>query len=424
MRTLKLGLLALMFGSLSGCGPATPEPNADGPEDKDAAAKSKLAKVKEVYEAFDHTACKKGDNCARLFAQRAGLDLGPSGNAAVPNPRKHLPNPDAAWIPEWPKLPNSEAGAHYVFEALTLAAVRKSWRASCELAYGEYAKKLGERVEKMEQAIAEKNREPNPYDRLGGLYGLAVDKPDKGNLGEFKPGSDAVRYRWEAALFEAFEDTGRTFVYAVDGYPPSDELIAVLHPRQPKEYEREAFCIEAAAGRVPEVPAPPDTSSWDVQVRDMVSPVVPEERIKAVEARRKELADVTKAKFAKVKVANPQLPTGVREMTQSKIQSFSRDGRGARITSVVTREERGSLSSGKTRVTKIDDNAVMTFADWPSNLVLAPGDSVTFYGAELSVKEIILKSTPELEHRSREYKIEGKHVTRATAGGKTTTYFR
>ena len=143
-----------------------------------------------------------------------------------------------------------------------------------------------------------------------------------------------------------------------------------------------------------------------------------------VEARRKELGDVTKAKFAKVKVANPQLPTGVREMTQSKIMSFSRDGRGARITSVVTREERSTLSNGKTRVSKIDDNAIMTFADWPSNLVLEPGDSVTFYGAELSVKETILKSTPELEHRSREYKIEGKHVTRATAKGKTTTYFR
>jgi hypothetical protein len=56
--------------------------------------------------------------------------------------------------------------------------------------------------------------------------------------------------------------------------------------------------------------------------------------------------------------------------------------------------------------------------------VLEPGDSVSFYGAELSVKEVIMKSTPELEHRSREYKIEGKHVTKLTAKGKTYKYFR
>lgn len=417
MKRTFLFTLSLTAAACGGADANTNVPTGD-------AGAAKLGKVASVYEAFDHTACKKGESCARVFAERAGLDLGVSGKNKVPNPRKHLTNPDATWLRSWSELPNSEAGAHYTFEALTLAAVRKSWRTGCEAAYQKYAKNLGERLDKLDAEIAEFNRQPNPYDRLGGLLGIVTDKPDKSNLNELVPGSDPVRYRWEAAVFEAFEDTARTFVYSFDAYPPSDELLAVIHPRQAKEYEREAFCMEAAAGRVSEYPAPPDTSSWDAQVRDMVREVVPPETAKMVETRRKEMRDVTKAKFAKVKLANPQLPPGVRELTISNIRSFSRDGKSARIVSLTTKEEKGSLSNGKQRVTKIDDNAVTTFTDWPSGVVLEPGDSVSFYGAELSVKEVIMKSTPELEHRSREYKIDGKHVTKLTAKGKTSKYFR
>ncbi len=413
---------ALLIVSLAAAACGGTDANSNVPAG-DAAAE-KLGKVASVYESFDHGACNKGENCARVFAKRAGIDLGVSGKNRVPNPRKHLANPDPTWLRSWSELPNSEAGAHYTFEALTLAAVRKSWRSGCDVAYLKYAKKLGERLDKLDTEIAEFNKQPNPYDRLGGLLGIVTDKPDKSNLNELVPGSDAVRYRWEAAVFEAFEDTARTFVYSFDAYPPSDELLAVLHPRQAKEYEREAFCMEAAAGRVGDYPAPPDTSSWDAQVRDMVRDVVLPETAKMVETRRKEMRDVTKAKFAKVKLANPQLPPGVRELTVSNIRSFSRDGRSAQIVSLTTKEEKGTLGSGKQRVTKIDDNAVTTFADWPSGVVLEPGDSVSFYGAELSVKEVIMKSTPELEHRSREYKIEGKHVTKLTAKGKTYKYFR
>lgn len=412
--------ILLLLLSLTACGGA--EPGAEVPQGDAAAAK--LAKVAPTYESFDYSACKSGENCARTFAQRAGIDLGVSGKNKVPNPRKHIPNPDATWLRSWTELPNSEAGAHYTFEALTLAAVRKSWRAGCDAAYQRYAKKLGERLDKLDQEIAEFNKQPNPYDRLGGLLGIVTEKPDKSNLNELVPGSDPVRYRWEAAVFEAFEDTGRTFVYSFDAYPPSDELLAVIHPRQPKEYEREAFCMEAAAGRVSEFAAPPDTSSWDAQVRDMVREVVPPEVQKTIENRRKEMRDVTRAKFAKVKLANPQLPPGVRELTVNNIRSFSRDGRTAQVVSLTTKEEKTTLSNGKSRVTKIDDNAVTTFTDWPSGVVLEPGDSVSFYGAELSVKEVIMKSTPELEHRSREYKIDGKHVTKLTAKGKTLKYFR
>ena len=49
---------------------------------------------------------------------------------------------------------------------------------------------------------------------------------------------------------------------------------------------------------------------------------------------------------------------------------------------------------------------------------------MTFYGAEINVKELIIKSTPEVEHKSRTYQLEPKHVTKIVAKGKTTVYFR
>ncbi len=73
---------------------------------------------------------------------------------------------------------------------------------------------------------------------------------------------------------------------------------------------------------------------------------------------------------------------------------------------------------------KIDETATATFEDWPSGVTLETGDQVSFYGAELSAKELILKSTPELEHKSRTYQLEGKHVTKITNKGTTTKYFR
>src|SRR5262249_30570307 len=153
-------------------------------------------------------------------------------------------------------------------------------------------------------AIATKNRDPNPYDRLSGLLSIEPSKIEKSKMNEFAPGSDAVRYRWEVALFDAFEETKRTFVYTFDGHAPSDELIAVMHPRQPKEYEADAFCALAAAGKVADVPALPSTSSWDSGIRGMVRQVVPDDRQSQLEKRRSELADVTRAKFAKAKVPN------------------------------------------------------------------------------------------------------------------------
>jgi plastocyanin len=111
-------------------------------------------------------------------------------------------------------------------------------------------------------------------------------------------------------------------------------------------------------------------------------------------------------------------------MTIREIKTFTRDGKKAMIRSTTTKEDRVSMPNGKTKVSKIDDNATTTFADWPSNVEVSPGDVVSFYGAELSVKEVIVRSTTELEHRSREYTIDARHITKIVSKGKTTVYFR
>jgi hypothetical protein len=407
------GSLAALF--LLACG-STPAPE---PTTTSSSAAVSSQRVSQVYEGFSFGNCTTGDDCPRVFAKAVGADLGANGKAPTGNPRASMKNPDPEWIPEWDRLPSSDKDAHFAYEALALAAVQRTWAASCDAAYKKHKASIDEKLTALDRSIAEKNRNPNPYDRLGGLLALEPEKPRKGALGEFSPGSDAVRYRWETAVFDAFEDTARTFVYVFDAYAPSDELLAVMKPRQPESYERDAFCLDASTGKIAGVKPLPDTSAWDGDVRGMVKMAMPAATAKAIGERRAELATQVRLKFAKAKVANPALPTGVRELEVANIQGFERDGRKAIVTSVSTREDKSG-----SRTIKIDETVITTFADWPSGIVLAPGDKVTFYGAELKVKDQTIRSTPELEHLSRQTNFEAKHVTSIVTKGQTKKYFR
>jgi hypothetical protein len=409
-QAFKIAPLALIFG----CG-GDPKPTAS----TISHASIDPARLVDVYNGFSFGNCQAGDDCPRVFAKAAGADLGATGKQPAANPRAAMKNPDPAWIPEWDRLPSDAAGAHYAYEALALAAVQRSWAASCDAAYAAHKKAMDEKLAALDRAIAEKNRDPNPYDRLGGLLALEPEAPQKGALGEFKPGSDAIRYRWEAAVFEAFEDTARTFVYTFDAYAPDDALLATMRPRQPQAYERDAYCLDASRGGIAGVKPLPDTSAWDADVRGMVRFAVPAEHAKEIEQRRGELTVQARAKFAKAKLPDPKLPTGIREIVVQSVTGFERDGKRAIVTAVSTREEK----SGQKTV-KIDETATATFADWPSGVMLAPGDTVSFYGAEVRVKDTVIRSTPELEHLSRASTMEAKHVTKIVTKGQTKKYFR
>jgi hypothetical protein len=378
----------------------------------DASKASAHARIPGVYASFSFGNCNATESCPVTFAKAVGADLGPTGKGPAPNPRATMKNPDPVWLPAWGRLPEGDAGAHYTFAALTLAAVERSWSVACDAAYREHKKRMDERLAALDRAVAEKNRDPNPYDRLRGILALEPEKPSKDGLGEFVRGSDALRHAWELAVFEAFEATGRTFVYALDRRAPSDALLAVMRPRQPEAFERDAFCLDAQKAGAPNLAPMPDTSAWDADVRAMVKRAVSPDRASEITRRRAEITAQVKLKFAKVKVDRPQPPPGVREMSTGAIQSFARDGRKATTTYVAAREERAG-----SKLVKIDETVVATFPDWPSGVLLEPGDAVTFYGFEVRTKDTVIRSTPELEHLSRQTSVEAKHVVSVRAKG-------
>jgi hypothetical protein len=150
----------------------------------------------------------------------------------------------------------------------------------------------------------------------------------------------------------------------------------------------------------------------------MVKPVLSAERVREIEKRRAELADVTRARFKKTEV-DPGLPPGVREMSEGRVQRFERNGKGATVVLLLLTEK--TDPSGKAQ--KIDETITAEFADWPSGVVLDVGDAISFYGIEQKQKDTIIKSSPTLEHLSRETSVLGKHLSKATTRGKTLVYF-
>jgi hypothetical protein len=412
----------------SGCGGASV--GASSSEEAGAASavdieKAKRARaIEETFAGFGFEDCTTDPSlCADEFARRAGADLhAPTGYS----PRATLAkNPDPTWLPEWDRMPASTPRAPYAWRALTLAAVNKSYAARCNEAYERFAKEQSRLEKGLGHGIAKVNREVNPYDRLAMMLALEPAKaPTSGKLGEFAPGSDALRYQWEVAVFDAFEDTQRTFLYLATGHAPSEDLLGTMRPRQAPDYERDAYCIDAMRGLVPGVPAMPDLGSAFDEVRGMVKAVVPEERVASIEKRREDLTSVVRAKFQKTRVKNPSLPPGVRVLTMARVEMFERDGRAAKVRVTVTDESVRVEPNGQRKTVKVDETATASFADWPSGLVLEPGDTITFFGAESSEKITIIKSTPELEHKSRQTVLEAKHLWKAHTKTGSTVWFR
>jgi hypothetical protein len=365
-------------------------------------------KLADAYRRFSFEQCDKG-GCAEALAASAGdrLDSGPSPRATLTS------NPDPEWLVDWDKLPVSASRKPYVYKALALAASMKSWKTQCEEAYRRYDKDLTARLQSINGAIKKADADPNPYDRLAALLALRPRNPNT-EPDAFADSGDPVRFRIEEAIFESFEATQRTFVYLVLGYAPKDDLVRTMHQREPRESERDLYCYRASKGGVKGIsPSPASSAEFD-DVRGVVAPLFIDARARWLEGRPKELADVTRARFKKALLPNPQLPPGVRAMTLTKVREFTRDGKDASalVTLFSERYDGGKL-------VKIDETIRAKFADWPSGLTLGEGDIVSFWGTEDSMKETTIKSTPELEHLSRAtvvYEVE-------TKTGKKLSYF-
>ncbi len=408
LRSPILGGSILAGAMLVACG-GSPENVAT--EASPAPPAGDTSRLVETYRAWDFSSCESAEKCAESFRERAGQP--PSKN-----PKRAMKNPDPTWIPEWDSLPAGDDGTRYVYEALALAANNRSWAKRCDEAYAEYAKGLDVRMREVDDVVSKESRDPNPYDRLSALLALKP-KSDPESPSEFTTGSDPARFEAESAIFDAFEATNRTFLYLVGHYAPSDAVQAVMHKREPRAYEHDAFCLDASRGLSSAIPKLPTLAPSADEVRAMVRPAIAPERVREIEKRRAELADLTRAKFKKADVDSPSLPPGVREMSQGRVQRFERNGKGATVVLLLLSEK--TDASGKAQ--KIDETITADFADWPSGLVLDVGDALSFYGIEQKQKDTIIKSSPTLEHLSRETSVLAKHLSKATTKAKTFVYF-
>lgn len=387
------------------CG-ETPEPRL--PTDEEP--KVDFSRVPKVYAEFGFSSCEGDADCAKTFAEKAGV-------TRVQNPKGVIANPDAEWIPEWSQLPETSEGAHFTFEALVLAATNKTYRARCESAYNAWAKALDTEIAEAKAVIVREANDPNPYDRISTLLALRPAK-DPAKPSEFLKGSNPARFDVEVAIFDAFEATNRTFVYTVGGFAPTDALLAVIHRREPQPEERDAFCLAASRGEIDGVPPLPTVEGTE-GVKNMVRAVVDPEVVTRLERKRKELAEQTRLKFEKGKVPNPSLPPGVRSISDGTVSGFVRDGQGAEVLIKTTAET--TTPSGK--IERVDEILKVEFPDWPSGVALDLGDTLSFYGVEVSTKETLLDDTSKKHHLSRESKVTGKHVMRIATKGKVFTYF-
>lgn len=400
-----VGLGALAVG-LAACSD-TPEPRT---LPSDAPAKADFSRVEKTYASWGFSSCEDEPDCAKAFAERAGVTRND-------NPKGVIANPDPTWIPEWSNLPDTREGAHFTFEALVLAATNKTYRARCEAAYADYAKTLDAEIADVRAVVAREANDPNAYDRISTLLALRPAK-DPSPPSEWLKGSNAARFDLESAIFDAFEATNRTFVYTVGGFAPTDAILGAIHRREPTSEERDAFCLAASRGEIDGLPkwSPPDGTD---EVKAMVRAVVDPDAISRIEQRRKDLAEQTRLRFEKGKIPNPSLPPGVRSISDGSVTGFVRDGQGAEV-SITTRVE-ATLPGGK--IERVDEVMKVTFADWPSGVVLDLGDTMSFYGADVSVKETVLDDTSKKHHLSRESKVAGKHVMRIATHGKVLEYF-
>ena len=399
---LSASAVAVCF--LAGCGAAD-----DGPQSP-ARGGADATKVVRTYQQWTVASCAAGARCGDVFVEKAGVSPGW-------NPKPAMENPDPEWLVGWEKLPTSPAQSHVVMSALALAASERSFSQACDAAYGEYDKKLSRRIADLTSIITKEARDPNPYDRLSALLAL-VPASDPTTPGEMIEGSDPARYQIEAELFDAFEATNHTFLYAVNGYAPSPAILSSMHKREPRAYEHDAFCLAAMRGQMAGVAPLPDSLDAG-EARDFVKPIFTPNRIAEIETRKKQLVDVTRAKFAKVTGETPALPPGVRKMNEGKVARFERNGQQATVVLVIVGES--TDASGK--VQKVDENITATFAEWPSGIVLDVGDAISFYGIERKVKDTIIESSPKLQHLTRETQVDGKHVYRLLHKGKAVSFW-
>ena len=414
--------LAVLAGhALGGCGFI--RVTTTGPGGGSAAAGGASSDAGEAtaraYASWTYASCGPKEWCGVKLAAAAGIRPDGQRGGALENPKPGMTNPDPEWLPGWSSLRDDEDGARDVFEALSLAAMNRTWWAACRKAYGAAKKDMDERVARARSLVRAAQAVEGPYERLGALLALptrASGVPPK--EGELAPGFGPAAFETEQAIVEAFRAQDRLWLLEKEGLALSAAAREALAPRWDPSLEEKAFCGAAARhglGELPPLPRPGSTLS--AAVVEAVKPVLTGEDEEILAKRRGERSASARQALSP---GAARAPEGLRQWSSNEgeeITSFT--VRGGVVEVVLFRRATFHQSIGDTcvngrgvilpcptmQVTK-DETRVATFDAWPSGLTLQKGDRIHFYGVSESSK-VEGQGTPR---RKVHEKIRGLHL--------------
>lgn len=228
------------------------------------------ARILEVFSAWT-VEDTSSPECAAYFAscvdafQRRANTGGP--NPELSNPRSFMANPDPEWIPGWERLPADPSRGSLAFAALTLAATTRAHWTDCEKRYAQTDAARTKNATFVDTEIRRLRTETNAYRKLSGLVQLRTE------LLHDKRDAIGARYTIEVAIHDAFVDSGRELVYALQNQRSEDA--GLLRPSFSFQDELDLACSEW-------LPAWQDPSGLSA---DIVRTPVPPARIEQLRAK-------------------------------------------------------------------------------------------------------------------------------------------
>ncbi|MRG94417.1 hypothetical protein [Polyangium spumosum] len=297
----------------SGGGSETPSVGPLGglPYDEDEVGKAVLA----TFKSWDYTSCENAE-CVNAFKKKAGVtDYKDKGGYIYQfNPRRTLKNPDPTWLTGWDKMSDDEKfnTADETYQALIVAASRRTWLAKCHADYAALDKELRANDTKWASEIEQASKIPSPYKRIGALLDLEqmADKNARASNQYLDNLMNNVGFRRDlrVALKAAYDSTGRDYLYAIEGRAPrGDEVRARLDPTT----ERDLYCIRAAGYGTPKTPefkGAPAGNAYTERGAKYVKPLFSEETRKKLDGlrekeARKSIEEVRPGKFSQVYIS-------------------------------------------------------------------------------------------------------------------------
>jgi hypothetical protein len=392
----RLALVVLAPSFAVGCGAfqftasTTGGASGQGPNGGAASGSSPGAggRVGTAYAAWSYEQCTKGLwECSIDFAKTAGDPYNASSNPSYEGDPRSEANPDPEWLPGWDKLPTGQRSASTVYDAVTLAANRKTWLKACHTKFDAYLADQEASRAKVKPLIDAANAKTNVYEKLQAFNDIP--------RGAFVRPNDVARFELESATAKAYSDAGRGVTYASERYAPTGSLRAMLD----KDTERDAFCMAVARGDVTVgdghevsllMPKAPDEGS-DATVQSVVKPLFDPARAKDVSERVAAAKTEAQTLFAMKDAKRPESQLG------GKVKTVEKKGDATIVTlygeaSGVHEDRSRCVRVGAVSVrcptvnTKTETFTTVSFAALPSSVSLQAGDELALWGKELSRK--------------------------------------